>query len=224
MKYTLRIHRKKRSSDERYWQDFIYESTDENETVANALTKIDVKWECSCMQEKCGACAMIINNTPSLACGYKLSRCKNGICKLEPLRKFPVVCDLIVDRSILHENLKTMKIWLRQDADFEKNKDPLYRELAYESSECIQCGLCLEVCPNFYLGGDFFGASTVPLTLRLLSESDRENFIENAKLYVKHEFEGCGKSFACKAICPRHIDTERMMVKLNRVAVWKRKK
>ncbi|MDR2795780.1 MAG: fumarate reductase iron-sulfur subunit, partial [Spirochaetaceae bacterium] len=31
-----------------------------------------MNWECSCLQKKCGACAMLINNTPALACDTKL--------------------------------------------------------------------------------------------------------------------------------------------------------
>ena len=117
-----------------------------------------------------------------------------------------------------------MQTWLSQDADFGDANPDKYRELAYQGSECIQCGCCLEVCPNFYPGGSFFGMASVPLTMRLLSETDRKLYMDNAKLYRKHIYSGCGKSLACKDICPRKIDTEKLLVNLNALAVWKRKK
>jgi len=48
---------------------------------------------------------MIINGVPKLACGSRLNTLKNPV-KIEPLRKFPAIADLTVDRSIMFENLK----------------------------------------------------------------------------------------------------------------------
>ena len=88
----------------------LYETEDPAETVANALTRINerleaagerpIRWEHSCLQKKCGACAMVINGRPGLACDARLSEYGETI-RLEPLRKFPRVEDLMVDRSVL---------------------------------------------------------------------------------------------------------------------------
>ena len=242
MKYIISITRCRRFSSDRYIQKFAFELLDLNfETddatmnIASVLTSLnrrdplvdvdgnpadEILWECSCLQKKCGACAMVINGRPSLACDVMLKDCRKEEIKIEPLHKFPLIADLMVDRSILYENLKTMRIWLEKEADIA-DRD---RETVYEASECIQCGCCLEVCPNFYAGGNFFGMSTVPLTTKLLSESDLRDMKETAKLYARHTFEGCGKSLACKNVCPKKIDTERLMVNANAMAVWKRKK
>lgn len=234
MKYTLNILRRERGSDESRRESFIFETESKAETVASALTFLNhrnplknsdgeisrnIEWECSCLQKKCGACAMVINGRPQLACAALLCECGENI-SVEPLRKFPVVCDLIVDRSILFENLKTMRLWLSEDADISEE----YAALAYESSECLQCGCCLEICPNFYAGGRFFGMSAVPITMRLLCESDKKAHKEIAKQYLSHTFAGCGKSLACRGVCPKGIDTEKLLVNANAIAVWKRKK
>ena len=169
MKIKLDILRRKNQNEQPYHQIIEYEIQDENTTLAAALTDINsrsdikdmegkpvgkIRWECSCMQKKCGACAMVINSVPRLACDTKLSEFqKKGKVTVEPLRKFPVIADLAVDRSILFENLKTLKLWLNEAADLPDN----CRDTAYEASECLQCGCCLEVCPNFYVGGVFFG-------------------------------------------------------------------
>ena len=163
---------------------------------------------------------MVINGRPQLACTARLIDCKHQEIMIEPLRKFPVVCDLVVDRSILFENLKTLRLWLNKEAELTDR----YRELAYEASECIQCGCCLEVCPNFCMDGKFFGMSSVPVTTRLLTEMPVNDAKEIAKLYARHTFAGCGKSLACKDICPKGIDTEKLLVNANAMAVWKRRK
>ena len=233
-KYALTVSRKSRGECEPYTQTFEYILSSESDTVATALRDINgreaitdiggakadpIEWECSCLQKKCGACAMIINGRPSLACDVKIASLGTDEIRLEPLRKFPVVADLIVDRSILFENLKTLNAWLSQDADLPER----HRSLAYEASECIQCACCLEICPNFYAGGSFFGMSAGTVSTRLLSETDRGLRKELAKAYTKHIFEGCGKSLACKDICPRHIDTEKLLVNSNAMAIWKRR-
>lgn len=235
MKYILTVLRRERNAKKSQWQSFEYEAQNESDTIASALTVFNmqevlydisgnearkIEWECSCLQKKCGACAMIIDGKPRLACEAKLSEVKNGKIKIEPLRKFPVICDLIVDRSILFENLKTLKLWLSSDASAGESN----QELAYEASECLQCGCCLEICPNFYAGGKFFGMSTVSVTMRLLSEMEPSDYQKIAKLYEKHIFEGCGKSLACRDVCPKKIDTEKLLVNANALAVWKRGK
>ena len=59
-------------------------------------------------------------------------------------------------------------------------------------------------------GGSFCGMSTVPITTRLLTETEPKDRKELARLYEKHTFAGCGKSLACRDVCPRGIDTERL--------------
>ncbi|MBQ3379975.1 MAG: 4Fe-4S dicluster domain-containing protein [Clostridia bacterium] len=235
MKVTLSVLRRENGNTESYWQDFKFETKSETDTVASALRALNerenltdinknparqIEWECSCLQKKCGACAMVICGRPRLACDTRISEFKDRVITVEPLKKFPVICDLIVDRRILFENLKTLRLWLNQDAQLGDR----YRELAYEASECIQCGCCLEICPNFYINGRFFGMASVPITTRLLTEMTSSEAREIAKLYRQHTFEGCGKSLACKDVCPKKIDTEKLMVNANAFAIWKRKR
>ena len=206
MKVRLSVLRKKRGSAESYTQDFIYDAHSDNETVASALLSLNdrevlldaegnvaekIEWECSCLQKKCGACAMVICGRPRLACDAGLSEFAGRVITLSPLKKFPVVCDLVVDRSILFENLKTLKLWLSGDAALGDK----CLELAHEASGCIQCGCCLEICPNFYVGGTFCGMAAVPVATRLLSEMPDKEAKEIAKLYEKHVFEVNGENY-----------------------------
>ncbi len=223
MNLKLQILRRESPDASPHWESYEYQAQNENASVASVLhdlnQKLDdpVRWECSCMQKKCGACAMVINHRPRLACDARLKEF-NGEIKIEPLRKFPVIADLIVDRSILFENLKIMRIWFAEEAKTYGS------EIAYQASRCLQCGCCLEICPNFYAGGTFFGMASMTLTARILTAVPEKQKQEICKAYRDHIYEGCGKSLACREICPAGIEIEHLLVNSNAVAIWKRKK
>lgn len=230
MQIRLDILRRARMETRSFLQSFWYEPDSSTETVAHALTVLNeredlqdihgsaagpVKWECNCLQKKCGACAMVINGRPGLACKVLLAGC-GDVVRLEPLKKFEPIEDLIVDRRVLYENLKTVRAWLEHDAEIQEN----VLETVYEASRCLQCGCCLEVCPNFLPGGTFTGmASAVPMARLLVGLSAAENK-QTAALYRKHIYNGCGKSLACQAVCPTGIAADRLLVKSNAAAVW----
>lgn len=178
----------------------------------------EIAWECSCLQKKCGACAMRINGVPRLACDTKIGDLKSKTVTLEPLKKFPVVRDLIVDRSVLRENLIALHNWLESEA----TKSRKTVDLAYDASRCIQCGCCLEVCPNFTAGESFFGAAAFVPASRILSQLPKGKKNDLVQEYGKHIYNGCGKSLSCHDICPVGIDVEHKLSNSNAVAVWKR--
>ena len=98
---------------------------------------------------------MVINGHPALACGVFINTDDTEILRLEPLTKFPVVEDLIVDRSVIWERQKEALMYL----GIRKHPDPKEHDHQYSAAKCLKCGLCLEVCPS-YLGAkdDFYGA------------------------------------------------------------------
>ena len=215
-----------------FYQTFRYESNTDADTIATALTELNAKepltdiegkaaepilWECNCLQKRCGACAMVINKKPALACSVMIRTFQSGsTVLLEPLKKFPGIRDLAVDREAMTRNLGELSVWLAG----EDKRVPSDVSLTYEASRCLQCGCCLEVCPNFAVESTFTGmAAAVPLTRILGMEGINS---DKAKGYEKRVFEGCGKSLACRDICPAGIDIERMLVNSNAIAVWKR--
>jgi len=234
MEVLIEIKRQESAESKPYFQSIRLNPEKENLTVASLLREINAKpdirdiegkpvsqisWECSCLQKKCGACAMLINGKPRLACdAFLKDYVKKGKISLAPFSKFPVIKDLIVDRSILYNNLKDIKNYLEKDINLtDKNTDT-----AYEVSRCLMCGCCLEVCPNFYVGGDFYGAASFVPATRLITGSEKGENKELKKEYNEHIYKGCGKSLACKDICPAGIDMDKMLSKSNAVAVWKR--
>lgn len=173
-------------------------------------------WEHSCLQRKCGACAMIIDGVPRLACDVRLSSLKKETVSIEPLRKFPVIEDLMVDRSTMMARLKELSIWYDGEAKVSGE------QMAFEASKCLQCGLCLEVCPNFTVGDTFSGMAAMAPMARLIAklpDSQRKKLSEN---YQRAVYEGCGKSLACRDVCPAGIDMDGLLVRSNGAAVWLR--
>ncbi|MEJ2396598.1 MAG: 2Fe-2S iron-sulfur cluster-binding protein, partial [Candidatus Thiodiazotropha sp.] len=78
-------------------------------------TQVDpVAWEFNCMEEVCGACSMVINGRPRQACSTLIDNLEQPI-RLEPLSKFPVIRDLMVDRSRMFSDLRKVRAWIEID-------------------------------------------------------------------------------------------------------------
>lgn len=224
MKYKIEILRQKSRDSEAYLEQLEFTTEYEGETVATMLEKLnsqredEIRWECNCLQKKCGACAMVINGKPRLACDTKLIDFKSKTITLEPLKKFPTVCDLIVDRSAMFENLKTLGVWLESNAAHSEKR----ADIAYEASRCLQCGCCLEVCPNFMTDGSFYSAAAITSSSRIIAELEGKKKYEILTSYRKKLYNGCGKSLSCMNVCPAEIDVQNLLVNSNAAALWKR--
>ena len=79
------------------------------DTVDGTLT---YRW--SCRMGICGSCGMMVNGEPKLTCATFLSSyAKNGNkIRVEPLRYFPIVRDLVTELSDFLVKLKKVKPWL----------------------------------------------------------------------------------------------------------------
>lgn len=235
MKYIVRVKRQASTDAESFWQEFEIEG-EQSTSVASILNELnrrnplrdisgkeaeEISWECGCMVRKCGACAMRINGLPRLACSTFLGMLEGHEVVLEPLSKFPLVKDLVVNRSVIFENLKEINLWLESEAHMvERTHEP-----RYQSARCLLCGCCLEVCPNFDADGSFAGAVAPVNVFRILDEEqDSKHRKGIARQYKRRYFEGCGKSISCHDICPAGIPVEELMVRSNAAAVWKRKR
>jgi len=175
----------------------------------NSKISDPIAWECSCNQKLCGACAMIINGTPSLACGVKIDTDNTPELVLEPLSKFPVIKDLMVDRSIIKEHQKAIMLIRGEQAG--PNKEELDNQ--YQVSKCLKCGLCLEICAN-YTGKNFYGAIMANDSYLLhVTSADRKD--EILKEYQAHFEIGCSMILACRDICPMKMPTLSSMGYMN---------
>ena len=221
----VKIKRQKSPKSEPYWQSFTYDCPKHItvSAVLDALNYTDdlfdiegnpaskIRWECSCMQAVCGGCAMVINGVPALACSTFTDEIKGDELVLEPLSKFPVISDLIVDRSAIYENLNNAKAYLEGVVVNDKKQ----HKQQYSVAKCLKCGLCLEVCPNYYPGGEFFGAvlANESYLIDSQTESDSTDIVNE---YKKHFGAGCSKALSCQTVCPAGIETITSIIRMNR--------
>lgn len=214
------IHVKIKIGDD--YQLFDYEG-DLNIPVTALLERLDypIEYDCSCLQGLCGACAMVINSQPKLACKTFLNEDlivkKYGRITIEPLSKFPVIKDLKVDRSILHNAMMDCEQWLESDAETASND----LEFEYEMSMCLMCGCCTEACPNYNIG-DFVGTPVAVSSSKLISQEKDSNHLKSIKKSYNDQFYPyCLKTLACEDVCPMKIPTQRAISKMNRKSVWR---
>ena len=227
----VRILRQQTPFSEPYWEVFDADVSGDT-SVAGLLDYLNyhddivdengrqttrIGWECSCLQGMCGSCAMVINDVPRLACDTFVRDLGNEI-SIRPLQKFPVIHDLLTDRSSIYENLKKQNVYIEKyQPDTIKNRKKAEKEHQhqYDAAKCLKCGLCLEVCPNYVNGQSFFGA-VFANDCYLVSSRNSEKKAEIKKLYGEHFGSTCSKSLSCMDVCPMNIPTIASMAKLNK--------
>ena len=66
----------------------------------------------SCRMGVCGSCGMTVNGVPKLTCATFLVDYAPGPVRVEPLKNFPVLRDLVVDTSDFLVKLTKSKPWI----------------------------------------------------------------------------------------------------------------
>ncbi|WP_421380292.1 succinate dehydrogenase iron-sulfur subunit [Bacillus salacetis] len=184
-------------------------------------TTTPVNWEMNCLEEVCGACSMIINGKPRQSCTALVDKLEQPI-RLAPMKTFPVVRDLIVDRSRMFDSLKKVKAWVPIDGTYDLGPGPRMpekkRQWAYELSKCMTCGVCLEACPNVNSKSDFIGPA--PLSqVRLFNAHPTGAMNKDERLETIMGDGGlanCGNSQNCVQSCPKGIPLTTSIAALNR--------
>lgn len=180
-----------------------------------------IAWESSCLEEICGVCTMVINGRVRQSCSALVDQLDQPIT-LEPMKKFPVVRDLIVDRSNIFENLKKIKAWVplpdTQDHGPGPKILPQDQHINYALSRCFTCGACIEVCPQMSEKNDFVGAVVISQA-RLFNRHPigKEIKLERLRaLMHKGGIEDCGNAQNCLEICPKDIPLVDSIAEVNR--------
>jgi succinate dehydrogenase / fumarate reductase iron-sulfur subunit len=181
--------------------------------TADGTKVTPVVWDCSCLEEVCGACTMVINGRVRQSCSAMIDVLSpNGeTITLSPMTKFPVVRDLAVDRSRMFEDLKRVKAWIQLDGSYELGPGPRQsqenQETAYPLSRCMTCGCCLEACPQVNAASDFIGPAALN-QVRLFNLHPSGKMHEGERLDAvmgEGGVEGCGKAQNCVEVCPKEI-------------------
>ncbi len=169
-----------------------------------------VVWEYSCLEGVCGSCGMVINGRARLACTALVDTLSEPI-SLEPMSTFPVVSDLVVDRSRLFESFRRVKAWVPIDGTYALGPGPTTssdtQQERYLLSTCIACGICLEVCPNVGPQSPFIGVAAIN-QVRLFNEHPTGKMHARLRLQALMEeggIENCGNAQNCVRSCPKGI-------------------
>jgi succinate dehydrogenase iron-sulfur subunit len=183
-----------------------------------------VAWDSNCLEEVCGACTMLVNGRVRQACSTLVEKLGVDTVRLEPMSKFPVVRDLIVDRSSMFQNLKRVKAWIQLDGSYDLGPGPRYGhddwELRYALSRCFTCGSCLEVCPQVNSMTKYIGPQPIAQALLM-------NLHPTGKMHAAERTEAvmgdggvfdCGNSQNCVRVCPKEVPLTRSLAEMMRAA------
>jgi len=246
--FEVRILRQDGPGDASYWErhQVAYEPEmnviSVLQRIAAKATTVDgkkvppVAWDCNCLEEVCGACTMVINGRVRQSCSALVDRLLDehpGEIELAPMTKFPVLRDLVVDRSRLFRALTKVKAWIPADGYYDQGPGPRIsqeaQEQMYPLSECMSCGCCLDACPQYLkmeleqMDGEsdeafearknaaydrgFVGAHAISQAV-LFNRNPTGKNNANQRLDALMQEGGiqeCGNAQNCVAVCPKKI-------------------
>jgi len=166
----------------------------------------------SCRMGVCGSCGMMVNGEPKLTCATFLSKYAPGPVRVEPLRYFPIVRDLVVEMSDFMTKFRKVKPWLIRNDDKplsegEFLQTPEQLEVYKPFSMCINCTLCYAACPVYGLDPFFIGPAAIALAQRYNMDSRDQGSDERMDILSQHEgIWGCTFVGECTKACPKNVD------------------
>ncbi|MPZ25593.1 MAG: succinate dehydrogenase/fumarate reductase iron-sulfur subunit [Micromonosporaceae bacterium] len=173
---------------------------------------LSYRW--SCRMGICGSCGMTVNGEPVLTCAAFLSDFAPGPVRVEPLRNFPVIRDLVIEMTDFVHKLGRVKPWIVADdeappegAHGEYLQTPEELEEYHQYSMCINCMLCYSACPVYGLDQSFVGPAAIALAQRYNMDSrDAGNALRMAELSGHDGVWGCTFVGECTSACPKGVD------------------
>jgi fumarate reductase iron-sulfur subunit len=211
-----------------HMQTFVLEETT-NMTLFIALNRLREEqdpgliFDFCCRAGICGACAMVINGRPGLACQTKTKDLPETIT-LMPLPVFKLIGDLSVDTGVwFREMYAKTESWIHTTKEFdpareEERMDNAIAEEIYELERCIECGCCIAACGTARLRDDFMGAAALNRIARFVIDprdqrTDKEYFDIIGNDYGIF---GCMGLLACEDICPKNLPLQNQLGFLRR--------
>ncbi|MDA8083361.1 MAG: succinate dehydrogenase/fumarate reductase iron-sulfur subunit [Nitrospiraceae bacterium] len=187
-----------------------------------------IAFDHDCREGICGMCSQVVNGVPhgplekTTICQLHMRHFRDGdTLYIEPFRAraFPVIRDLIVDRSGLERIIRSggyisvhtggvpdANVILIPKAD---------ADIAMDAAECIGCGACVAACPN---GSAMLFTAAKVAHLALLPQGRAEGARRVCLMteeMMKEGFGSCGNHYECQSVCPKGIKVK-FIAKLNR--------
>jgi fumarate reductase iron-sulfur subunit len=171
---------------------------------------LSYRW--SCRMGICGSCGMTVNGEPKLTCATFLTEYAPGPVRVEPLRNFPVIRDLVVEIGDFLRKLPTVKPWIvrfeeKPVDEGEYLQTPQELDEYQQYSMCINCMLCYSACPVYGLDPKFIGPAAIALAQRYNLDSRDEGAFQRTDVLNDHEgVWGCTFVGECTRACPKGVD------------------
>jgi succinate dehydrogenase / fumarate reductase, iron-sulfur subunit len=180
-----------------------------------------IAFDHDCREGICGVCGFMINGAAhgpergTTVCQLHMRHFKDAdVLYLEPwrARAFPVVKDLIVDRSAFDRIIAAGGyISVSTGSAVEANSILIPKEkadLAMDAAACIGCGACVAMCPNA-AAALFTAAKISHLGLLPQGQPERDRRAIGMVLQMAREqFGQCTNIGECEAVCPKNIGIE----------------
>ncbi len=209
---------------------FILEVTDKT-SVLEALEMIkenvdgSLTFSRGCKSGKCGACGVMVNGQPKLACETRIKeiieRYGSNNISISPMRNFNVLKDLVVDMSDFFMKIEKVSPFLISDI---KNKDikipdrDMLKELK-SAIDCIMCGLCGSSCDVVRHNDSFIGPAAMIKAYRFVNDYRDMKQKERLKNLVKNGLWSCAHEQSCNYVCPRGIDPAYAIADLRNISL-----
>ncbi len=187
-----------------------------------------VAFDHDCREGICGTCSMYINGRPHgpdaaiTTCQLHMRKFKDGdTIVIEPwrARAFPVLKDLIVDRSAFDKIVQAGGyVSVNTGGVPDANAIPIPKvnaDLAMDAAACIACGACVAACKNAS-AMLFVGAFVSKYALLPQGRVEAHQRVQNMVAEMDRQgFGNCTNTGACEAECPKLITLENI-ARLNR--------
>lgn len=216
MDVTFKIKRFNPETDDGvHWDSFQLE-VDPKDRVLDSLLKIKrtldgtLTFRYSCAHGVCGSDGMMINGINQLACQVLIQDLKSDTIKIEPMKGYTVLKDLVVDFDPFFESLEKVKPYLINDElppSRERLQSIKERARFDDTTKCILCGICTTSCPSFWANGQYLGPAAIVNAHRFIFDSRDRGAQE--RLEILNDRDGvwrCHTIFNCTDACPREIN------------------
>ncbi len=180
-----------------------------------------IAFDHDCREGICGSCGMMINGVAhgpmkgTATCQLHMRSFKDGdTIYIEPwrARAFPVVKDLVVDRSAFDRIMAAGGfVSVSTGSAPDGNAIPVPKpdaDLAMDAAACIGCGACVAACPN--ASAMLFTSAKVG-HLQLLPQGHPERHRRALGMEAQMEaegFGGCTWHGECQEACPKGISID----------------